>query len=386
MSIDNKSTFSGYLVGIGKIRKDGSMDYRELERPVKNMIVKQGLNNFLRYNGSDTALASFSGYNNENYYKLAAYCFWGFQWCAYGDSNSASVFATTTELGHRLVDQYTTMIVNWPYCGSTIFETSKTRHRVTHTSDVAVTAASVKELGYYLKLNDNSYQLFSRVVLPAPFELDAGEQLVTTYELVVEYGDVAEPSAAFQTGLLDANGFSLEAKRKMSFSFLDNNSANSSPYIVASTGLPRCIITTSSCGIFIPPIYTGNDIYRKIRYWTNNHNFPSGVFATENNSGSTMGPYSGSSSPSSITKPYVYDSFRREVELTLPQYWPNLNSPDESLDMYYIQNQGVSIQFGHTVDGVWTPTPWKKTGNKITTMTFCHTVATAESLEWQANQ
>jgi len=385
MSIDNRTTFSGYLVGIGKIRKDGSMDYRKLERPVKNMIVKQGLNNFLRYNGSDTALTSFSNFQTNDDYKLAAYCFQGFQWCAYGDSNSASVFATTTELGHRLVDQYTTKKVNWPYCGSTIFETANTRNRVTHMSDAAVTAANVKEIGYYLKLNDDSYQMFSRVVLPAPFELDVGEQLITTYELVVVFGDNSEPSAAFQTGLLDANGVALEAKRKLTFDFRGDYNYNSVPYIVTSTGLPRCSYYNNASSI-MPPIFTSNSAYKRIRYWTSNHNFPSGAFGTESSTGSSVGPDSGTSSPSSITKPYVYDSFRREIELTIPQYWPNLNSPDESLDIYYIQNQGVSIQFGHTIDGTWVPTPWKKTGNIITTMTFCHTISTAESLEWQANQ
>ena len=361
------------------------MDYRELERPVKNMIVKQGLNNFLRYNGSDAQITDLNFNSTGN--RLAAYCFEGFQYCAYGDSNSSSVFATTTELGHRLVDQYTTKKVNWPYCGSTIFETANTRNRVTHMSDAAVTAANVKEIGYYLKLNDDSYQMFSRVVLPASFELDVGEQLITTYELVVVFGDDSEPSAAFQTGLLDANGVALEAKRKMSFQFNNNSTGNSVPFIDFSTGLPRCYVSSSgSSNSLITPIFSDNSIFTKIRYWTSNHNFPSGDFATESTSGSTMGPTGGNLAPSAITKPYVYDSFRREVEITIPQYWPNLNSPNESIDIYYMQNQGVSIQFGHTIDGTWVPAPWKKTGNKITTITFCHTVATAESLEWQANQ
>lgn len=88
----DKRTLSGYLVGIGKRRADGSEDFQSI-KPVKNMIVKQGLNNWLRYNNSNSALLHTSSMQTIFQWPIS-----NIEYCLYGLGNAANDFATTTEL------------------------------------------------------------------------------------------------------------------------------------------------------------------------------------------------------------------------------------------------------------------------------------------------
>ena len=385
--ISNSSTFSGYLVGIGKITKDGAMEHRFLDTPIKNMIVKQGLNNWLRYNGSDTAKIYVQNMSLGDVYKAFAYPLENIQWCAYGSSNSPSNFANTVDLGNRLVNQYTTKKGQWPYCGQSRYNTSQIRNRVTHISTAAETDVSVNEIGYYLKLTDGTFQMFSRVVLPSPFELSAGEQLVTTYELIYVVADVAEPTEPFLTGLYDANGLQLEAKKKLTFSVPTSVPCNAAcPSIQASNGAAyNNILPDSSYSLYLPIYYASSEFLRlnKNGYSTSAYNFPA-MFADVQNL--TIGARSGTLSPTVVSQPYAYDSFYRDSVWTLPQYWPTLSATTDTISIYFLKLGAVDLQFGHTVDGTWTPTPWLKRGNTTTTITIRHTISTPESIAWQQSQ
>jgi hypothetical protein len=388
--ISNSSTFSGYLVGIGKITKDGAMDHRFLDTPIKNMIVKQGLNNWLRYNGSDTALINADYLNSADSVSRAfGYPLENIQWCAYGSSNSPSNFANTVELGNRLVDQYTTKQVKWPYCGASRYNTSQVRNRVTHISSAAETDASVNEIGYYLKLSDGTFQMFSRVVLPSPYELSAGEQLITTYELVYDVANVVEPTEPFLTGLYDANGLQLEAKKKIIFSVPNTLPCSPAcPSIYEYNGNAYNNVTPSdSYSLYLPIYSAASNRFRiaKHGYSTSAYDFRD-TFA--NVTTLTAGPTSSyeTTSPTVVSRPYAYDSFYRDSVWTLPQYWPTLSAPTDTISIYFLKLGAVDLQFGHTVDGTWTPTPWLKRGNTITTITVRHTISTPESIAWQQSQ
>jgi hypothetical protein len=387
--ISNSSTFSGYLVGIGKITKDGAMEHKFLDTPIKNMIVKQGLNNWLRYNGSDTARINIQNRYLGDTYKDFAYPLENIQWCAYGSSDSPSNFANTVELGNRLVNQYTTKKVNWPYCGTSRYNTSQIRNRVTHISTATETDVSVNEIGYYLKLTDGTFQMFSRVVLPSPYELSAGEQLITTYELVYDVADVAEPTEPFLTGLYDANGLQLEAKKKITFSVpttLPCYPACPSIYDYDGAAYNR-VVPNNSYSLYLPIYYCSSDFDRvnKHGYSTSTYDFRD-MFSDVTNL--TIGPTSSSNkrSPTVISQPYVYDSFYRDSVWTLPQYWPTLTETTDTISIYFLKLGAVDLQFGHTVDGAWTPTPWLKRGNTTTTIIIRHTISTPESIAWQQSQ
>ena len=67
--IKDETTLHGRLVGIGKVRKDGSEEFHWLEKPIHNKIVAQGLDYLFQQNGSDNVIATSSyeyGYQNAS--------------------------------------------------------------------------------------------------------------------------------------------------------------------------------------------------------------------------------------------------------------------------------------------------------------------------------
>lgn len=376
MICTKRQSMSGYLVGIGKIRPDGSETYN-LIKPVKNMIVKQGLNNWLRIDGNNnlTARADITAtYNQYRYHPMR-----NIEYCAYGSSNAANVFESTTDLSNAIVSPYSTKKTNWPYCGSTRFESTKYRVRISHESAAAATNQNVKEIGYYLRLSNNTFEMFSRVVLPFTYQLNAGEKLVTTYELILEFPYSHSIATIANTGLHDANELILEAQGKETIG-MDSNVYNN--YFtfpaVATTG--AFTIYDGAAVLLSPAFYNAYDSINNVFYALNNKDFP-------NNYGfDTLGPLArdnGASKPLVMATSYVYDSFQRDQVVTLPTFWPEQTDADGYKDIYYLNFNCFAMRFGHTVDGVFTPTPWRKYAQKIASFVYRQVVATADSIAWQ---
>ena len=60
-----EQTLHGLVVGLGKIRKDGSKEFRWLDKPIHNRIVSGGLDYCLTFNGSNSAHVQMD-YANTN--------------------------------------------------------------------------------------------------------------------------------------------------------------------------------------------------------------------------------------------------------------------------------------------------------------------------------
>lgn len=381
MICTKRQSMSGYLVGIGKIRPDGSETYNLIE-PVKNMIVKQGLNNWLRIDGNNSLTAradQTATYNQYRYHPM-----YNIEYCAYGSSNAANVFENTTDLSNALVTPYNTKKTSWPYCGSSQFESTKYRVRISHESAAAATNQNVKEIGYYLRLPNNTFEMFSRVVLPFTYQLNAGEKLVTTYEIILEFPYSHSVATIASTGLHDQNELLLEAQGKETIgmgSIISNNDFTFPG--VATNGVFNMSWIAQSALFLSPAFYNCSGNINQVFYSLNSINFPANYEGDV--IGSRLARDNGASKPLVMATAYVYDSFQRDQVITLPTFWPEQTDADGYKDIYYLNFNCFAMRFGHTVDGVFTPTPWRKYAQKIASFVYRQVVATEDSIAWQNN-
>ena len=376
MKIKNNISLSGYIVGIGKKLADGSTEYKALDKPVKNIIVKQGLNDFMMFEGS-TGVAP--NQNNLNFEFLS--------YCRYGSSNTPTDFATTSDLVAPIGSTYATAYKNgWPWFGT--YRGSSygiTKNRVTHISGAASLDTEVKEIGYYHKYGGLDH-LFSRVVLPSTFYLRAGESLITTYEFVVNI-NTSEMKAV--TSLHDSGGLLLEGRQKMIIAGTNGNINFTLPCISAASGgsvvYQRLSNANANNGL-APLLMPASDFsYQSgetnfFRYTENIVNDFPNSWATLSMNKSTIGTQEQKYQPN-----YIIDSFTRDVNISCPQFWPSMTDYSQYRDIYAIQFLSSMLLFGHTVDDVWVPTPWRKFANKTANFVMRQSVATAESIDWLNN-
>lgn len=376
MKIKNNITLSGYLVGIGKKLADGSTEYKALDKPVKNIIVKQGLNDFMMFEGSTGVAPS---QNNLSFDFLA--------YCRYGSSNTPTDFATTSDLVAPIGSTYATAYkYNWPWFGT--YRGSSyglTKNRVTHISAPASLDTEVKEIGYYHRYGGVDH-LFSRVVLPSKFDLRAGESLITTYEFVVNI-NTSEMKAL--TGLHDSGGVLLEGRQKMIIAGTNGNVNFTLPCVSSTSGGGTVNLRLAKANAnngLAPLLMPAADM----NYQSGDSNF---FRYTENVVNDFPNPWTilSMSESSIITQEqkyqpnYIIDSFTRDVNISCPQFWPSMTDYSQYRDIYAVQFLSSMLLFGHTVDDVWVPTPWRKFANKTANFVMRQSVATAESIAWLNN-
>lgn len=373
-------TLSGYLVGIGKIHPDGSQDYQNI-KPVKNMIVKQGLNNWLRYNGSNAQLIVAT--NSE----LFSWPVKNIEYCLFGLSNAANDFATTTELAQLPnINPYNTKKTSWPYCGSRSFDNNgQFLVRISHVSPAVTNDYPVKEIGYYTNFTDNSKHLFSRVVLPFTYNLNAGDKLITTYELIINFPNSYSVTPAIQTTLKDSNGVDLEAVAKMCMGIQNFNRANFS--YISDVGTFGIDFQYNPVSMFAPIFTSASTLRTSLNYMDAAKDFPANGYYDANGIGGSNLKYDETASRAiSTVSDYVPDTFTRNVVINCPTFWPNMTSETQYTDIYYLNYLGFAMKFGHTVDGVFTPAAWRKYANHTARFVYKQAVVTQESIDWLANQ
>ena len=375
MKIKNNITLSGYLVGIGKKLADGSTEYKALDKPVKNIIVKQGLNDFMMFEGS-TGVAL---HQNNLRFEFLAYC-------RYGSSNTPTDFATTSDLVAPIGSTYTTAYKNnWPWFGTYMGSSyGFTKNRVTHISGTASIDTEVKEIGYYHRYGGVDH-LFSRIVLPSMFYLRAGESLITTYEFVVNINTLEMKAL---TGLHDSGGGLLEGRQKMIIAGTNWNINFTLPHIEtrgSGTVLNRIRGANANNGL-APLLMPASDMsyqsgdYNFFRYTENVVNdFPNSWETLSMNVSTTI------TQEQKYQPNYIIDSFTRDVNISCPQFWPSMTDYSQYRDIYAVQFLSSMLLFGHTVDDVWVPTPWRKFANKTANFVMRQSVATAESIAWLNN-
>lgn len=382
--IKQNNTLSGYVVGLGKVRADGSVEYRELEKPIKNTIVKQGLNKWLTHNGSNSAIVQGGSGDCKEFPTSAirAMCF--------GTSAIQTDFAVTTDLYTPSMPVYETLYnqLNWPYKGTRNDPNDEkvVNYRWTTASSEAPTDINVREIGIYKKENNN-YYLFARVVLPSIFELHAGEKFICTYQLSVSFplrGDnvyIYVPQGVF----FDAAGHDLQPETTQeiivnnsgcnAITSVDEGSNNTTPYFPANTPVAMgayCRLQDNGTGYYS----TYDTVFYKesqVNYPAINAGFPTGYSLD-----------TGASHPVFSILNYIPDTFERKIFVRLPHLWPNMQYESDYKDIWYLNFRGLAIRFGYYDGGVWTPSAWRKKGNEDVYFTLVNSFKTQEAIDWLA--
>lgn len=408
--LNQKYSLEGFLVGIGKVRKDGSVEYRELEKPIHNQIVRTGLNLML-----DDFSSYYYGQSNWLHASTKSLWCWYYSndttgnpgnvgpltFCSFGTDSTATNVETQTNL-NALVERYFTKYLpavsgnNWPYWGTTEFTPGTMSMRVSHKSSAVSSTTNVNEIGYWGAKKANAtwssgvtYRLFSRIVLPTAYTLEAGESLITTYQLNCSFGDYQTTSGNF-FGLLDSEGNPLkyQSRRVM----YHNGFYWGIPHI-STIGLGVCCNNnttwpTPGSWIQMPIGFTGTpaifhleasnwvQTVNRIGYSLTDKEIPAWGTAE---SGLTDRTISGAADRDiGSTKDFVAGTNYREGNIVLPNFWPLMSNPTDYVDIHYLNIAGVAYRFGYDNGGTWVPQAWRKYGNQTVNMTFRTTLSTPD--------
>lgn len=383
MLINNQNYLHGRLVGIGKIRKDGSREFRFLEKPINNMILRCGLNEFMTYNGSNTAVLNASNGRTALYV---------IDYCGFGSGGSTNDFANTTALESSAITPYVDREYRgWPFNGLSIDSGTADSYkiRISHKSPAVAENISVREIGYFRNYGTdstpvNSGRIFSRIVLPSPFQLDVGDQLITTYELVV--GIARNPIDLSNCGLHDSSNVELDCQLAQCLyynnailgMYPNHNVYNTGSRWTASFG-------GETRGFQFAPYnfydrlggISSDQSYWDLRYTKSAFDFPTGPVP-----GLTHLALNADRVTCQKTD-YTPDSFKRDVIVNVPAYWPEMTVATDYRDIYAINWGTLFVRFGHFDANMdFTPAPWRKLASRTAKFVFRQSIATVDSLSW----
>ena len=388
--IRQNNTLSGYVVGLGKVRADGSVEYRELEKPIKNTIVKQGLNKWLTHNGSNSAIVQgLSGICTQlPTSDIRAMCF--------GTSAIQTDFAVTTDLYTPSLPVYETLYnqLNWPYKGTRNDPNDEkvVNYRWTTASSAAPTDINVREIGIYKKENNN-YYLFARIVLPSNFELHTGESFICTYQLSVSFPYRGNSVYIFQPQGVFFDNAGNDLQPEITQEVIVNNSGNDY--------LCNAITNTNNDLNNVNPVTRPNTPFawgaycRLSNEGTGEYGLKDTVFYKESQVNypainaafpTNYNLDTGASHPVLSILNYTPDTFERKIFIRLPHLWPNMQYESDYRDIWYLNFRCLAIRFGYYDGGVWTPSAWRKKGNEDVYFTLVNSFKTQEAIDWLAGQ
>lgn len=369
----------GELVGYSICHNNGNEETVTLEKPIKNTITKNCLNNLLMFNGSNALGTLVDGAS------LFISCGSGtrtgvFNYCAYG-SSSAGSSVDDTDLKQRTSNIISTKQAGQNYLNCSYFGSNGiVKMRVSHKFPAASNDTTIREIGWFHKVEPSGdFTLSARVNLNYPIELVQGEVFSVTYQLTI----ILDSNFSILKNVID--GFDV---RKRAFIQPPNtNTWNGNTLNPIPTSGKDGIATILTSDFWSHkgeaakyPVfcinnqwhsYDGNSNFRQS--WGGNitpilksFSMPD-VMTTEyqyNNIITTQEEYSFLGHGTITIKPYTLNSFYRDYVIVEDNIWA------ENRDMYgYIYN-GEIYQFGHEEDGTFTPAPFHKDTAKTMRFTF----------------
>lgn len=400
-----EQTLHGLVVGLGKIRKDGSKEFHWLEKPIHNRIVGGGLDNYFMLNGDPSAISSSysNSYANRfvvNYGQANFNANSVLEYIAIGTDGTSTAFTDTGLKSQVGSFSKTVPYTGVPYLCSRLNSDYTTSFRLPKQSVTVSDATTVREVGWFGKYTtSDTYVMFSRVVLPTPVELQAGESLTVVYQMNISYGtEEIETPSALLSGLLDSDGNQLRGRSSYRLYFWDKPTVDTWSNQLGSAG-------QADQGTFI-----GVGLYRYGNY----------EYAVQGNSISVDGgfgvsaPFGTYHNPLSFTtdsswvmkeqgegslaatnkltnsgninsntpKTYTPGTFYRDREIVVAPAWPSMN--DGYQDIYAICHNSYLIRFGYMdntdpSNPVWVPKPWRKQFGRSYKFTFRYKLSTADT-------
>lgn len=428
--LHDKYILGGKLVGIGKIHTDGSEDYQELAKPVGNKIVSQGLDQLFLLNGTQSTEYTFgeqytwvtlgfqgdyipqqamwadSGYYSWYYNGATHYVSTSpsrptgvLEWVRYGTGTSSTRF-DSTDLENPVSSFYHTKKTGWPLCGTRMVQYGTYRMHITHVSPAAEDNVSVSEIEWYTRYGTNgsgsnipedylgdTYKMFSRIKLPSAYTLYKGEQLITTYELVLSF-DCVEPTVLDSFfGLTDVDGNTLKGEcfrtiysSGSEFGFPYINDSGNGAHHKHNSYIP--VMLSPRVSKFCNPEGTSYPAYKDSLHFfysdaTTQRNFPA------QNAYDTNLLHDDTVARETITyADYVPGTFYRDVRVTVPHLCPNMSDLDnEYKDINYINMMGLAVRFGYyDSDNNWVPQAFRKYANRVLKLSFRTSFSTVDTV------
>lgn len=429
MVIEQKTVIGGEIVGIGKIRADGSEDFKWLKDPIHNQITTKGIDNLLMWNGSsdlpssniDKEISSLylpcgnipTNYLSRTSTRDTSVTRTGvLYYSAYGDGTGNIDPDTAIELINRISDITSTFREGYYFNGSNCVSVEgnhQLQFRVTHTYPVVSEHQNVNEIGFYHKVEPNGeYTLFSRVQLDNTYELNPGESLIITYQLNVKYPNYPKHIDNF-FGLKDVDGNTLQANETTCIKVNDNfdwtfslyrntyyrtgeYNARNSP--VLPMVLPYYPLGMPRYGLYETydmAMYGGDDGFIQYGWrpvWGLKNETQLRCIMIKNDVNNLdmikiKGPvFSNINYQESVITtqilPYTTGSKYRDYTLVLPTSYPYLNSGEEYIDFNILIFNGVAYRFGYDDNGTWVPQKLRKYGDQIYKLTYRMSYATEE--------
>lgn len=432
MVIEQNTVIGGEIVGIGKIRADGSEEFTWLKDPIHNQITTKGIDNLLMWNGGNALPSSNTDKEisslympcqavQSNYYQSGVIDAKDsnvirtgvLYYSAYGDGRGSIDPDTATDLIHKISNYSTSFKKGRYFNGSNCVSVAgnhQLQFRVTHTYSAATEHQNVNEIGFYHKVEPSGdYTLFSRVQLDNTYELEVGESLLITYQLNVKYPSQPKHIDDF-FGLKDINGNTLQANETTcikvnNLSWTSYFLYNCNSYVAGSTSYsnytwapaipiisnsyidhPSGPSTTNPWGIPSFAVYKTNKIpYGSKEYgwrpvWGLKYEtelrcimIPNDVTNLEmmNVNGPTLEnvKYQESVITTQIL-PYTPGAKYRDYVLILQPGYPNLNSGENYVDFNVLVFNGIAYRFGYYDNGTWVPQKLRKTGDQLYKLTY----------------
>jgi hypothetical protein len=402
MNIDSNHYLGGHLVGIGKITKSGEVIYNKLEKPIHNRITSVGLDHLFQFSGSahpnvewrnsySSSAVGFASYfvGKEGNSSKASYRAGVLEYVAFGNGTSSTNFDDTTLAsqigGYSDTKYYGTASTG--LCGSIVNSFGNLSHKITHQSATVSETTTINEIGWFGAYDTtSSYSnkvLFARVVLPSPITLQAGEYLLTTYQLDETISNNTETTINDFFGLKDPNGNTLQAAQKIArycSGMSSTNSPMASTPFITKTGEGGYSASAQMTPTCFYPVYCYNEVKSQISYNTSS----SKTFPTDGDYVSSMtyfdSSYSdfngGTSSYNGVGSTNKY----RDITYISGAFNPNMESnPAGYQDIYFIVANGMCYRFGYYDNGTWVPQALRKYANKQLTFTFRVRYSTADT-------
>lgn len=425
---------AGYITGYGIVHKDGTVTEHTYDTPIHNKIVKSGINQMLRYNGSNTGgyyLNQTWGYRNE--YNIEQYAVFRentgnhygcLHFCQLGTNNEPTNFFDE-ELREPFSIKSTSIKANSPYTYTNIDNAYQYTIWITYTFDAFTEDKEIGEIGYFgryqLDANDSStieYPMFSRIALPEKISVKVGEEFYCTYKLVIKVDSEAHDIDNFMgiegqkaqmkycpystyTGIMTHSVYDsitpfpciTQTGKKYYPRTMDNVGTAISHCFYRGILFPQVLYNNYYTYITNDPIYSYglNNDYIKIS--TTNRNFPAtNSYGTSTNNKLTdyINLCRANENCSHQFVDYNPNRNYRDIKLIVPKYNPNLNTVDnQKITFYNIYCRGYEYRLGYyTDDGngtkTWVPQPMTKWVNEKWTFTCRTTINTEDTDAWMA--
>lgn len=403
--INDTVKLEGYIVGIGKIKVDGSEEFEWLENPKHNRIVSSGLDHLLCYDGN------ISGYFNSTTLVPTEPAMWlgnlnnhygALSFCKIGTGKKETEFIDT-DLQNPVGTISNTLRTGEPFCGTKVISEGNYVLRVSHNSNPVPTQCKIWEVGLFGQHGEGDNKvnpMFARIKLDNGIELNAGERLIFTYDLHIVYADIEPVEDENFCGLLDSVGEPLKYSRKIYFKYTKANDSKYSDKLLRDLYINKdgeekgYTENTDNNYFFRLPVYYYNSV---------------GTYGDYDSTGYSLQKQEFNVIDASLSKAraeakadnYTYNVLdyegvgtkdkHRDITICMGLYNPNMEEADDYSDIQFLRIRGMNYRFGYytineeTGKKEWNEQSLRKWANQTMTFTIRTRYVTEDTLDINGN-